>query len=213
MSIIVIVGLIVIVLITSEDPPVEPPFSTRTYQHNDTVLITRETHQYVREYKKQLVKNVTALLNDLGIRFTISNGNLIEYERQQPILHDDDIDIRFYKNDLDKLWKYCQSLTIAEDERYNLKYNERIFDFEEQEHKGVQMWLLVPPSSEYVDVIDIHADVVCEQVYTNFWPNFNIDFLNLRDIVYLETLTYAPSSEDTKRILTRDYGENYLIPN
>ena len=77
------------------------------YQHNKHVQVTANTYAYVREYKKQLLQNITNLLNDLQIRFVISHGNLIEFERNCPIYHDDDLDIRFCIDDAAKWNQYC----------------------------------------------------------------------------------------------------------
>ena len=78
------------------------------YQHNPGITITKENYEYVREYKKQLLQNITRLLNDLNIRFVISHGNLIEYKRGAPIYHDDDLDIRFNRDDIEKWSQFCK---------------------------------------------------------------------------------------------------------
>ena len=92
------------------------------FQHNSHVEVTKESYEYVREYKKQLVQNITNLFNDLKIRFVISHGNLIEYERGRPIYHDDDVDVRFCERDLHKWIKYIDGLGDMTDDKYNMRF-------------------------------------------------------------------------------------------
>ena len=65
------------------------------FQHNKDIKVTIESYQYVYGYKKELLKNIMKLFNDLNIKIFICYGNLIEYERNSPIYHDDDIDMIF----------------------------------------------------------------------------------------------------------------------
>jgi len=71
--------------------------------------------------------------------------------------------------------------------------------------------------------MDIHIDFVSNFVGMNrdkdglynfkkLWPPYDIDFKKIRKISYLVVKTYAPSSEDTFSVLSKQYGENYLIP-
>ena len=79
----------------------------RNFQHNKNVQITDQTYTYVYKYKQELLKQLTKLLDDLGIEFVISHGNLIEYERQSPIYHDDDLDLRFNVEQFDRWMEWC----------------------------------------------------------------------------------------------------------
>ena len=79
------------------------------FQHNK-VTITWESFMYVYEYKKQLLQNITRLMNDIGINFVICYGNLIEYERQKHIHRDDDLDIIFDIGDILKWEEFCDNI-------------------------------------------------------------------------------------------------------
>lgn len=92
------------------------------FQHNTHIEVTKESYEYVKKYKRELVKNITNLFYDLGIRFVISHGNLIECERGRPIYHDDDVDIRFCKRDIYKWIKYIKSLDDMTDKKYNMRF-------------------------------------------------------------------------------------------
>jgi cytidyltransferase-like protein len=59
----------------------------------------------------------------------------------------------------------------------------------------------------------IFADLVGSDENYYVWKLYDIDFQNLRKIVYLDSETYAPSIEDTVRVLTNEYGSNYIQPN
>ena len=78
---------------------------TAIFQHNRK-NISFDTYIYTFLYKQQLLKNITLLLESLNIKFVISHGNLIEYERKKYIFHDDDLDIRFDVRDQHKLFLY-----------------------------------------------------------------------------------------------------------
>ena len=97
------------------------------YQHNNNIDITRDNYLYVREYKKQLLQNITKLLNTLNIRFVISHGNLIEYERGTPIYHDDGVDIRFCYDDISKLDNYFNTIKEKKDMKFNLSFRSMSF--------------------------------------------------------------------------------------
>ena len=111
-------------------------FMNRTFQYNKNVRLTRSSYHYVLNYKRQLVKNITRLLNDLDIKFVIGHGNLIEYERKKPIYHDDDVDIRFDVKDMNKWKNYCRNITNKT--RYNLIFDDRFQDIDAQLYNGIQ---------------------------------------------------------------------------
>jgi hypothetical protein len=186
------------------------------YQHNNNIIINKQTYTYVYQYKKQLLFNITRLLNDLHIKFVIAHGNLIEYERGKPIFHDDDIDIRFNKNDFYNWEMFCKNNSSHID-NYNLKFDNRIKDINKQKNNGIQCQLINFINNnnnieEYKD-IEIHCDLVMNNVFSKFWRDYNINFNKLRNISYLGVKTFAPSVDDTINVLSSQYGKNYLIPN
>ena len=101
------------------------------FQHNDLIL-TRKTYTYVYRYKQQIARAIYNLLTDLNIRFVISYGNLIEYERQMPIYHDDDVDVRFSVEDWDKWAGYCQVPSNINNPKYNLIFDDRFGNIDAQ---------------------------------------------------------------------------------
>lgn len=184
------------------------------YQHNE-LIVNEDNLKYCNEVKKQLLHNVSSLLKSLNIKFVISHGNLIEFTRKTPIHHDDDIDIRMCAEDVDKWINYCKNLNCLVDNKYNLKYDHRIFNFEEQKDNGIQIRLnnLINNNNIKIYNMDIHCDLVLNTIESETWIKYDIDFNNLREVKYLGTTTYAPSEEDTDRILKKEYGENYIKPN
>jgi len=184
------------------------------FQHNQNIEITKESYNYMMEYKKQLLFNITNLLNDLHIRFVISHGNLIEYERKSPIHRDDDLDIRMNVQDLSKWENFCNK-NNRELTKYNLVFDSRFNKIKSQKINGIQCWLIKFNNKRNIKKfnMDIHCDLVSSVVKTDFWMNYNIDYSNLRLISYLDVNTYAPNINHTKYILTKQYGKNYLIPN
>ena len=184
------------------------------YQHNE-LIVNEDNLKYCNEVKKQLLHNVSSLLKSLNIKFVISHGNLIEFTRKIPIHHDDDIDIRMCAEDVDKWINYCKNLNCLVDNKYNLKYDHRIFNFEEQKDNGIQIRLnnLINNNNIKIYNMDIHCDLVLNTIESETWIKYDIDFNNLREVKYLGTTTYAPSEEDTDRILKKEYGENYIKPN
>jgi hypothetical protein len=187
-----------------------------TFQHNYFTLINKNTYTYVYEYKKQLLQNITNLLNELQIRFVIAHGNLIEYERQKSIYHDDDLDIRFCENDMWKWAKYCNENNFKEHNKYNLAFDNRISYIDKQKINGIQIQLIKFINTNNIKTypkLEIHADLVAANIKTSIWIVYDIDFNNLRKIIYLDIATYAPNKENTIKILTKEYGKKYLIPN
>jgi len=164
-------------------------------------------------YKKQLLYNITKLLDKLNIQFVISHGNLIEYERQKPIYHDDDLDIRMNVNDLEKWSKFCNENDMILPE-YNLKFDGRFKKINLQLINGIQCRLIHFYNKYKIPVykMNIHCDLVANIVSSKFWMNYNIDYNNLRKIVYLGVNTYAPNKNDTIKVLQDQYGKDYLIP-
>ena len=79
------------------------------FQHNKQYEINESTYLYVYNYKKQLLQNIDKLLELLNIKYYVSYGNLLELVRGKPIYQDDDLDIIFDINDLNKWYKFCEN--------------------------------------------------------------------------------------------------------
>jgi hypothetical protein len=159
--------------------------------------------------------NITNLLNKLNIKFVISHGNLIEYERQQPIYHDDDLDIRMNVKDIKKWSNFCNENDMILPE-YNLKFDERFKKINSQMHNGIQCRLINFYNKNKIPQynMDIHCDLVASVVtLKKCWMDYNIDYNNLRKIIYLGVNTYSPNKNDTIKILTTQYGNDYIVPN
>ena len=193
--------------------------NTKYFQHNKHVAITEESYKYVREYKKQLLTNLNKLLSDIEIKYVISHGNLIEYERGSPIYHDDDIDLRINIKDIHKWEKFCNDNESAE--KYNLKFDGRFKNMKSFKKSGIQCRLLNFEDFEFE--MDIHCDLVpsitnaepamrMRGVIDKFWTDYDIDYSNIRKIKFMGVDTFAPNIEDSKRLLIRQYGDSYLIP-
>ena len=185
------------------------------FKQNDHITVTPHVYYYVREYKRQLVFFITKLLDDLNIKFVISHGNLIEYERGSPIHHDDDVDIRMNIKDCYKWVTFCEENNNATN--YNLVFDSRFKNkgLSSQQYDGIQCRLITFINKQKIKEykMDMHCDLVASIVECKWiWPDYNIDYSDLRKINYLGVETYAPNKNDTKRVLIRDYGINYLIP-
>jgi len=184
------------------------------YQHNENITITHENYKYVIECKKQLVYHITNLFNDLNIRFVIAHGNLIEYERNEPIYNDDDVDVRFCVEDIEKWKKYCEN-NEKDNAKYNLIFDNRFNDIDNQLYDGIQGYLITFNNKDNIKTfndIKVGIDVVPSIVDKKVWRDYNIDFNNLRKIDYIGVCTYVPSKEDTIKLLTSQYGKRYIIP-
>ena len=187
---------------------------TDTYQHNTKYYINNETYKYVYEYKKQLLQQITDLLNSLNIRFVIANGSLVEYMRKKPIYHDDDLDIRFCAEDFDNWEKYYNDYN--KNNIFNLNFSDR--SIADQRRKGVQIRLLNFNNTKNIVTfpdMDIHCDLVSSSIQygKKTWMDYNIDFNNLDKIKFYDIDTYSPNDKDTIKVLKAEYGPNYMIPN
>jgi len=182
------------------------------FQHNKHIKITPISYNYVKEYKKQLIFNITKLLNVLDIKFVISHGNLIEYERGLPIHQDDDLDIRMNIKDFPKWEKFCKE--NKKETKYNLVFDGRFKKLDSQKYNGIQCQLIKFNNKKNIKEfkMNIHCDLIVSRVGTSFWMDYNINYYDLRKIKYLGVNTYAPNKDDTKRVLKKQYGKNYLKP-
>lgn len=189
--------------------------NSKRFQHNTRIKVNKQSYEYVSQYRHQLLSNVAKLLDDLDIKYVISHGNLLEYVRGEPIYHDDDIDLRFDINDFWKWERYCKNLNNRLDDKYNLKYDKRIFNPKRQLYDGIQIRLIKFMNTDNIKEfnMDIHCDLVASKVPHRTWMNYHIDYSNLRKIKYLGTNTYAPSLYDSDYVLKTNYGKNYIKPN
>lgn len=184
------------------------------FQHAENAEVTKETYKFVFLQKRQLLYYITKLLKEIEIKFVISHGNLIEYERKKPIFHDDDIDIRFDINDFHKWEKFCNE-NDSFLQKYNLVFDNRFRDFDSQKHNGIQCKLINFANPYKIRQYDIavHVDLVPSFVSrSDFWPNYNINYNNLREVELYSVKTFAPSENDSKRVLSSQYGKDFLIP-
>lgn len=176
------------------------------FQHNN-ININKENFEYLTVYKKELFKNVTKLLDDLDIKYVISDGNLLEYYRGDIIVQDDDIDIRVNYKDLNKFQKY--NLTHDKlDEKYNLSY-------EKVDEKWYQIRL--DKFKEFKNgKFDIHCDLVSSDLIgtEGGWLNVNYFFdKELNNVKYMGVNTYTPQNSLINKFLKENYGPNFNIPN
>lgn len=184
------------------------------YQHNRSIIVTPTTHKYIYQYKKQLLKNITRLLNDLQIKFVISHGNLLEFERRETIYQDDDLDIRFDCNDWNRWDSYCLKPKNKNNPKYNLIFDNRFTNIKQQQLNGIQCRLIHFNNPHHIKcfTMDIHCDLVNHKINSKTWIYYDINFSQLRPITYLGINTWAPNKKDSIRMLKKDYGTNYLIP-
>ena len=107
------------------------------FQHNNNVKLCDESYTYVYRYKKELLAQLTKLLDSLKVRFTIAHGNLIEFVRKSPIYHDDDLDLRFNHADMDKWIAWCNKRNDGLVTEYNLAFDGRLKSRKAQEKNGI----------------------------------------------------------------------------
>jgi hypothetical protein len=189
------------------------------YFYHNKVLVTKESYAYVKEYKTQLLRAVDSLLRSLNIRYCIGHGNLLEYERQKPIYGDDDVDIRVDSRDYRKLlYKTLRKEKTFTDFNIRLQYSD--WYNSDLLCKAKALWyhvsLIKFDNSSNLKIVNmpIYLDIVTSLECANgFWIHYDIDYGNLRPIKYLDVDTFAPSKEDTKKVLIKQYGKDYIIPN
>jgi cytidyltransferase-like protein len=172
--------------------------------HNFKIDVTKQTYSYVFAYKQQLFQELVALFEQYSIPYVISDGNLLEYERNIPIYHDDDIDLRV------ECSSFMQFETIVKSTVHNRILFESCGPF--WWHASLRSFQKPNPDFVVFDM-KLYADIVASDQTYYVWKPYDIDFRNLRKIVYLYSETYAPSVKDTIRVLTNEYGAGYIRPN
>jgi hypothetical protein len=118
-------------------------------------------------------------------------------------------------DDIGRWLEYCKN-NGRDIHRYNLSFDGRFSDADAQKKNGIQVRLKQFQNDSRIKVfedMDIHCDLVANNIHTDIWIVYDIDYNNLRKISYLGVDTYAPSEADTERILTKEYGSNYMTPN
>lgn len=191
-----------------------PWIRVQYFQHNDRTPITDETYTYVYRYKQELLRRLTALLDSIGVRFVVAHGNLIEFVRGSPIYHDDDLDLRFAAQDMEKWMNWCKTQQGTEFPAHNLAFDGRLHDREKQESNGIQVRLINPPyASEACATMDVHADLVTSRTKTSdFWMAYDLDYSGIRRTRFMGADTWVPSLADAHRLLAAQYGAFYTVP-
>jgi len=181
------------------------------FQHNDKYKITNESYNYVKNYKKELIRNITKLLNDLNIKFFIADGILLEYHRGPPIYQDDDVDVRLDSNDFHKWIQFCKN-NEKKLVKYNLIFDNRFKNIKAQKINGIQCSLINFNGNSKYKNMDIHLDLVSSNINSSVWKSFDGNFNNLRQVHIYDIKTFVPSYEDTINNLIKVYGNNYHKP-
>ena len=102
-------------------------------------------------------------------------------------------------------------------EDYNLIFDSRWSNPERQKKNGIQVRLIKFKSidlnhEKIILNMDIHADIIPDFINSSVWPKTNVNLNKLRKIKLWGIDTYAPSVEDTVRILQNEYGKDYIKP-
>lgn len=186
------------------------------FQHNRTIKINVNSYEYVKAYKSEMLRNLAQLFSDIHVRYVISHGNLLEYERGQPIFQDDDLDIRVCKLDIEKWGAYCKEPTNQTNPKYNIRFDNRFHNMDRQKNNGIQCWLInfnFKDTTDALTKMNIHADIVFDSVPSKQWMDYDIDWEGIEEITYMDTITYVPKKEERNRLLKKNYGgRRYIIP-
>ena len=131
------------------------------------------------------------------------------------IYHDDDIDIRVDLNDFSKWVSYCKKLNNLNDYKYNLRYDNRIFNINKQIYNGIQVRLIKFKNNNNIKEydMDIHCDLVFNIVGNKFWVDYNLDYNKRLRVKYLDVDTYVPNKKNIEYLLNKEYGKDYIKPN
>jgi len=182
----------------------------RMFYHLKRIPVTQITYNIARDIKKRILSAVDALLESLHVRYALSDGNLLEYERGIPIYHDDDVDIRVDSRDFHIINDYIGGRSNLDTDR-NIKFDAYNLD-RTWYHVSLINTDDIPSDYDLKNCISLDF-VISNEICGGFWKKYDIDFDNLRRINYLDIDTFAPGKEDTIRVLQTAFGVNYLTPN
>ena len=173
-----------------------------SFQHLGTPL-SLSNKRLVHTDLRILLKKIVNLLNELKIKWFITSGTLLGYMRNNKfILWDDDIDIRSFSQDHDKLISYINSLEYKNNYRYSSKFNL----YFNQSTQGKD-WFQISNKSDFL----IHADIVNQSFKSSLWKNEN--FISKIEIGRLEDINVnVPLEVDAIKVLTNSYGNNWFVP-
>jgi hypothetical protein len=188
--------------------------------------VSKTKYQLTREYKSLLLARLVPVLQEFGVEYTVGHGNLIEiYRKDSPIMHDDDIDIRYNNESFHKWWAFCQTVKQGEDGNYvhkGLVFDRRLGNAKEQKHNGVQVSLHEPFKDLpllrcWPELKNIHCDIVpavCNP-QCSVWVDYDKVFEDeCRQITYLGVDNVSiPSVEMVRYILRKEYGKSFHTPN
>ena len=162
--------------------------------------VTDQSFRRVRATKRLLLSKCASLFKQLGVRYIISDGNLLEYRRGRPIPQDDDIDFRVHDADFGRIIEYYKSLPQSHDDGRGIKVKKAFkngFKIRLVEDNGIDMWADVVPASEK----------------SNVWRRIpEWAFEGLQNVDYMGVRVLAPSNENADRILRDQYGNNFMKP-
>ena len=123
------------------------------YDHSQGLPVTTENLQIAQQSKLELMEKCIDVLRELGIRYVITSGILLEILRGGQIIpQDDDIDIRFEDAGMEKLLKYAKHFREEQDPRKHSPSSDthRCID----DDRGISMDIRVK-SIPYKDGIDV----------------------------------------------------------
>lgn len=179
------------------------------------ISVNDENLKIVRGIMKSLLGKVVNILDKYNVNYVLGHGNLIEITRGKVIEQDDDIDIRIDNNSFDNWMKYCNSINKNNDEEYvdytnGIILDNRTKDEQQQMKNGIQIKLL----NNNTIFKNVHFDlVVAKTSKSNIWIDYSEAFKNkLVETKFLETTVKIPDKKTTKKLLTKEYGKNYMIP-
>jgi hypothetical protein len=176
--------------------------------------------------KKVLLQKVISLLKELGIRSVLDGGDLLAYTRNRTIYHDDDLDLRYSNNDVDKLVSYGETLSnlklhpeLLVDLNRRIVFDRRIVNATQMLYNGVQVWLACsstaqdnlgrPPDSS---MWELHADIVpaTPGLKSPVWADVSRNLANTVESTYLGVNVLVPNRKEAERYLATRYGKGFM---
>lgn len=183
--------------------------ATRYRFYHSWIVVTEGGYRIVTEARRRLVRGVASALEDHGIRYVLGHGNLLEFTRGKAIVHDDDVDVRVDVRDFDRWMQYCAQTGSVDRARGLSLRDARRTDAAAQRVNGLQISLLDDPHPRF----DVHVDVVPSVVSSPVWTDYSAAFTQpLRRALYLGVPVRVPSAEMAERLLRREYGPSFLVP-